>query len=156
MPPSVELRIVDPAGPEARWAMGQYFDELARRLPAGFDPGDAASVGAQRYRPPTGRFVLVAVDGEAAGCGALDLLDEHTAEVKRMWISPAHRGRGLARRLLARLEQEAVGAGRRRIVLDTSSVLTEAIALYEQAGYAAVERYNDNPYAERWFAKDLA
>jgi hypothetical protein len=45
--------------------------------------------------------------------------------------------------------------GRAGVVLDTNATLREAIAMYERSGYHAIERYNDNPYAQRWFAKDL-
>lgn len=151
----VVLTVVDPSAPEAQWAMAQYFKELAQRFPSGFDPGDALAEGARRYRPPTGAFVLAVAGEETAGCGALDLLDDVRAEVKRMWIAPAHRGQGLGRRLLSRLEEEAVRAGRTAIVLDTNGTLVEAIALYERAGYVAIERYNDNPYAEHWFTKEI-
>jgi GNAT superfamily N-acetyltransferase len=68
---------------------------------------------------------------------------------------PRLRGLGLGRRLLARLEDVARDLGRTRVVLDTNEVLVEAIAMYERAGYRSIERYNDNPYAHRWFAKDL-
>lgn len=151
----VVLRVVDPAGPEARWAMGRYFDELAERFPGGFEPGGALEEGGQRYRAPTGCFVVACAGGATVGCGAIDLLDETTAEVKRMWVAPEHRGSGLGRRLLARLEAEARQAGRTTVVLDTNATLAEAIALYERAGYRPTERYNDNPYAERWFTKAL-
>ena len=57
--------------------------------------------------------------------------------------------------MLGPLEEPAIDFGYRRIVLDTNAVLTEAIAMYHSAGYQSIERYNDNPYAQRWFAKDL-
>ena len=58
--------------------------------------------------------------------------------------------------MLARLELLVGELGRTRIHLDTNGSLTEAIAMYERAGYRSIERYNDNPYAERWFAKELS
>jgi GNAT superfamily N-acetyltransferase len=147
---------VEPAGSDAaRWAMHCYFEELAARFPGGFDPGDALGEAPAQYDPPHGAFV-VARSGEAVvGCGAVTLLDHETAEIKRMWVASGSRGRGVGRRLLARLEAEARLAGRSRVVLDTNATLTEAVALYEAAGYVAIERYNDNPYAQRWFAKSL-
>jgi GNAT superfamily N-acetyltransferase len=135
--------------------MAAYFAELAARFPRGFDPGDALDEAASEYRPPTGLFVLGRDGDEVVACGALAHVDERTAEIKRMWVRPSHRGQGLATRLLAHLEAEAVAAGRARVMLDTNGVLVEAIALYRAQGYTAIERYNDNPYAEHWFAKDL-
>lgn len=155
MDEAVTFEVADPASDEARAAMSAYFDELDERFPGGFDPGDALTEGASRYRPPTGCFVLGLAGGEVAACGAVDLLDADTAEIKRMWVAPSERGAGVGRRLLARLEDEARRAGRSRVVLDTNGVLAEAIALYRSRGYAAIERYNDNPYAQRWFAKAL-
>jgi GNAT superfamily N-acetyltransferase len=151
----VELVEVDAASADARWAMAQYFAELDERFPSGFDPGGALDEAAEAYAPPRGAFVLARRDAEVLGCGAVQRLDERTAEVKRMWVSPSARGLGLGRRLLARLEELAAALGCERVVLDTNGTLTEAIAMYASQGYATVERYNDNPYAEHWFAKDL-
>jgi GNAT superfamily N-acetyltransferase len=151
----VELSVVDGASGPAQWAMRQYFDELARRFPGGFDPGGALDEAAELFNPPRGVFVLAVVDGRTAGCGALVHLDDGTAEIKRMWVSPAIRGLGVGARLLSRLEDEAAHAGRRRVVLDTNGTLTEAIAMYGSRGYVPIERYNDNPYAQRWFEKAL-
>ena len=53
------------------------------------------------------------------------------------------------------LEAVARTRGRTRVVLDTNEALTEAIAMYERAGYQSIERYSDNPYAHHWFAKHL-
>jgi RimJ/RimL family protein N-acetyltransferase len=155
----IELVLGDPTGADARWAMAQYFAELDARFDRGFDPGEALDE-AIAYEAPTGAFVLARDDddggGAVAGCGAVVLIDASTCEIKRMWISPSARGRGVGRRLLRRLEDEGRALGATTVVLDTNGVLVEAIAMYESSGYHPVERYNDNPYAERWFAKSLA
>ena len=62
----------------------------------------------------------------------------------------------MARRLLEALEDEARRSGFGHVILDTNRSLPEAQALYRNAGYRARERYNDNPYADFWFEKDLA
>ncbi len=90
------------------------------------------------------RFVVAIVDGEPVGCGAIQLLDDRTAEVKRMYVRPEHRGGGLARRILSALEDLAVGAHYPLIRLETGTLQSEAIKLYESAGYRAIPAYG--PY----------
>jgi GNAT superfamily N-acetyltransferase len=140
--------------------MRQYFEELDRRFPSGFLVGAAMDAAmeeaADRYVPPKGAFLLVDDDtDEILGCGAVALLDGETAEVKRMWVAPTARGRGVGRALLSRLEDEARRAGCSAVVLDTNAVLTEAVEMYLAAGYRPTDRYNDNPHADRWFRKAL-
>ena len=129
--------------------------ELDARFVERFDPGEALLVDAEALAPPTGVFLLARRDGHVAGCGGLQRLDDQTAEVKRMWVDTAHRGAGVGRLLLGALEEHARRLGHRRVVLDTHASLTEAMALYERSGYRSVERYNDNPYAQRWYEKQL-
>jgi GNAT superfamily N-acetyltransferase len=105
--------------------------------------------------PPTGTLLLVRVDGESAGLGGVRHLDTDVAEVKSMYLSPAHRGKGLARRLLAELEGIARGRDCRAIRLDTSEYLTGAVTLYRAAGYREVPNYNANPKADLWFERQL-
>jgi ribosomal protein S18 acetylase RimI-like enzyme len=106
--------------------------------------------------PPTGVFLVArTVDGVVAGCGGVQSHVGDTAEIKRMWIDPASRGRGVGRRLLGELEAHSRDLGYVRVVLDTNATLVQAIAMYESAGYRPTERYNDNPYAQRWFVKEL-
>ena len=152
---TVAVEAVDPRDDDAQDAMRRYFAELDDRFPSGFDPGDAASADAAALSPPAGVFLLVRSDGQAVGCGGLQRHGHDTGEVKRMWIHPAWRGLGLARRLLAELEDRARRVGYERVVLDTNATLQEAMALYESSGYEPIERYNDNPYAQRWYAKHL-
>ncbi len=151
----VVFATVDPRAAEARIAVGRYFAELDDRFPAGFDPGDATETDAPAMSPPGGAFVVARSNGAPVGCGGLQRLDDSTGEIKRMWIDPGFRGRGLGRRLLDHLEAIAAELGHTRIVLDTNATLVEAIAMYESAGYMPTDRYNDNPYAQRWFVKQL-
>lgn len=151
---AIEFQVVDPASDEAADAMARYFAELDRRFEGGFvaDDGDEEL---DQMRSPNGAFVVVVLDDAVVGCGGVRRLDDQRAEVKRMWIDRSVRGRGVGRRLLTALEDQAQALGCCDIVLDTNAVLDEAIALYERSGYQAIERYNDNPYAQRWFAKNL-
>jgi GNAT superfamily N-acetyltransferase len=147
--------IADAGSAEARWALQQYFDELAGCFDGGFVVGDAFDEAAALYSEPTGRFLLASLEEEIVGCGAVVFLDADTAEIKRMWVSPTSRGVGLGSQLLDRLEHELRLAGRRSVVLDTNEALIEAIAMYEAAGYRPIARYNDNPYVHHWFTKSL-
>ena len=151
----VFVAVADAGSDAARWAMTQYFAELDARFPDGFDATGALDGATASYNPPAGLFLVATLDGVTVGCAGLQHLDAGTSEVKRMWVSPAARGRGLATRLLRMLEDETLASGRSSVVLDTNATLTEAISLYERRGYASVERYNDNPYAQRWFRKSL-
>ncbi len=79
-------------------------------------------------------FFIARLDGQAVGCGGV-AFDDGLAEAKRMYVRPAARGRGVARAILARLEQEARGRGLSRLVLETGDAQRAAIRLYERAGF---------------------
>ena len=102
-------------------------------------------------------FVVAWLDEKSVGCGALRQVDEDTVEVKRMYVVPEARRRGIARRILAELERLAAGFDYRRIILETGTFQPEALALYAAAGYRTTTRYGryvDNPEAQ-CFAKLL-
>jgi GNAT superfamily N-acetyltransferase len=155
--PTVTFEVIDPTSAGARVVLDRYFAELHTRFRNGFDPGaGGAEADAHTMRAPGGAFVIArADDGAAVACGGVVHVDDDTAEIKRMWVDPTRRGAGLGRRVLAHLESVAAELGHRRVILDTNEALTEAIAMYGRAGYAAIARYNDNPYAHHWFAKEL-
>ena len=98
------------------------------------------------FRAPAGAFVVVWVDGVAAGCGGLrphpavvpGLGPAPTAEVKRMYVRPDHRGRGLSRLVLDALEARGRALGYARLVLETGVRQPEAIGLYEATGWTRV------------------
>jgi ribosomal protein S18 acetylase RimI-like enzyme len=151
----VTFVVVDPASTEAQWALRSYTQELETRFEERFDVEGTVARAATDYAPPHGLFVLALDGSEVMACGALAWLDDERAEVKRMWVAPSYRGRGLATRLLEHLEGLVASSGRDVVVLDTNDGLTEAIALYDKQGYERVERYNDNPHARLWFRKQL-
>lgn len=154
------FEVVDPRSAEAVDSMTAYFGELDEVFPTGFDPGDTLTADAAQFDPPAGAFVVVRVGDTdlpvVAGCGGVLTLEPGVAEIKRMWIAPAWRGVGLAARLLADLERRAESIGHHTVRLDTNATLTTAIAMYERAGYRAIDRYNDNPFAQCWFEKHIA
>ena len=137
----------DPTSADARWCLSHYAAELDERFEGGFDAGVWPA-------DPTA-FMVARIGGQPAGCGALKTLSPEIAEVARMWVDRPHRGLGLAKRILAALEQRAVEMGFAVVRLDTNRALDEAKAMYRGAGYAEIERYNENPYADHWFEKRL-
>ncbi|MEW1634426.1 GNAT family N-acetyltransferase [Streptomyces sp. NPDC093801] len=111
--------------------------------------GDATFLDPAMFVPPAGLYLLAydAADTPVASGGwrAQDHNDEGyadgDAEIKRMYVIPDARGKGLARRILAELEADASAAGRRRMVLETGDQQPEAIALYLSSGYAPSEKF---------------
>ncbi|TMR24668.1 GNAT family N-acetyltransferase [Nonomuraea turkmeniaca] len=104
------------------------------------------------------RYLVVSVDGQAVGCGAVQPVDAVTGELKRMYVVPGHRGRGIATSLLSALEELARGLGYHRLRLATGLRQPEAIALYERCAYTLTEpygKYVDAPLT-RCYQKALA
>jgi DNA-binding MarR family transcriptional regulator/predicted N-acetyltransferase YhbS len=143
--------------PRSVRAMAAYFAEIGERF--GFEPGDAWTEDAEAMAPPSGFFVLAMSDGRPVACGGVqrlpDVSSRRAAEIKRMWVDGAWRGAGLGARLLRHLEDVARERGYALVRLDTNDVLHEAIAMYQRAGYRAIDRYNHNPWARCWFEKSL-
>ena len=79
--------------------------------------------------------------GIAVGCGAIKLLDKNTMEVKRMYVLPEHRGKGIASKILLDLENWAKELNYTKCVLETGYKQPEAIALYKRSGYRLIPNY---------------
>ncbi|MGO9958649.1 MAG: GNAT family N-acetyltransferase [Solirubrobacteraceae bacterium] len=152
---SVQITPVDPEHPDARYCLAEYVAELNRRSRRGFDPRVGATALPHEVRPPAGQFFVAYLRDEAIGCGAVKHHADAPAEIKRMWVAPRARGLGLGRRLLEKLEDCAVAGGARAARIETSAVLTEALALYRSTGWVEVAAFNDEPFADHWFEKDL-
>jgi len=150
----IEIRHERADGAAGRVLLAEYFTDVERRL-GEFDASRTAPASTQEMARPRGAFLVLYADGRPLGCGGVKTLEPGVGEIKRIWIVPAGRRRGHARRLLAALEDAARGLGHRIIRLDTAAAMPEAQALYASSGYREIPAYNDNPYAARWYEKRL-
>ncbi len=99
----------------------------------------------EKYGHPGGRLYLVLADGQPAGCIGMHRLDETLCAMKRLYIRPAFRGQGIARRLVERLLADARKVGYEAMLLDTFPFLDHAIRLYKELGFYEIESYNNSP-----------
>ncbi len=90
-----------------------------------------------------GGFFIAYADGEPVGCGAVRRIEPTVAEIKRMYVAPDARGRGVGGHILCELEAEAVRLGVRRIVLETGPRQPEAIALYRRSGFDEIPLFGE-------------
>ncbi|WP_029145712.1 GNAT family N-acetyltransferase [Microbacterium luticocti] len=153
----VSLRAVPVDDPAAQALLDEYVAMRAASFPGQYTP---AHPPRQMFEPPAGVFLVVHDDDDAAvGCGGIRRIADSDAgiryEVKHLYLQPATRGRGWGRMLLDELERYARGWGAAELVLDTHHTLQAAGGLYAASGFAAIEPYNDNPNATRWYGKTL-
>lgn len=155
----MELRTVALDHPDSHRLIAELQQEYVRR----YGGEDSTPVDAGEFAAPGGTFVVGYLDGLAVACGgwrACRAGPEFTAgdaEIKRMYVVPGLRGRGLSRLVLAELERRAVAAGLHRLVLETGTLQPEAIGLYRSAGYHPIPRFGLHRCApmSRCFAKPL-
>lgn len=141
--------------PEALSLVGAMVDEVSE-LYGRIDVPEAPSATPEDFSADRGgAFLVIYEDGEAVAGGGLKRLDDEAAEIKRMFVVPAARGRGHASRLLKALEDEARRLGYRVTRLDTGEHQPQAQAMYERAGYARIGNFNANPFASFWGEKAL-
>ena len=111
----------------------QSFDKELAGL-----PGD--------YAPPDGRLLLAHYNGELAGCVALHRLEPKICEMKRLYLRPQFRGKGVGRALTETIIAQARTIGYERMRLDTvEPVMKDAVAMYRRLGFRAIAPYRANP-----------
>jgi GNAT superfamily N-acetyltransferase len=132
---SLSVGFEDPNGEAAQKLIHDLCAELSERCgaPSPFSPSEATA--------PRAAFVVARINTQPVGCGAIRRIDEATAEVKRMYVTPAGRGQGISRRILATLERAASDFGYHSIRLETGIYQTRAIGLYESSGYRRIPAF---------------
>jgi GNAT superfamily N-acetyltransferase len=97
------------------------------------------------YAPPFGRLLLAKLGNDTAGCVALRKLSDAACEMKRLFVRPAFKGKGVGRKLANAIIKEARGIGYMTIRLDTLASMNEAQTLYRSLGFKPIQAYNPNP-----------
>jgi putative acetyltransferase len=136
----------------------QLIAELNTTLLALTPPEFCFHMTAEQMAEPHTTLLVAREDGTAVACGALRRHAGHTAEVKRMYTRPTHRGRGIGGRLLDEIEAIALKEGFTRLVLETGHRHTAAWRVYERAGFDRCGAVLDYPLSEYsvFYAKTLA
>jgi GNAT superfamily N-acetyltransferase len=150
----MRFAVCDPEAAPAADLLG----EMRLELIAAYDNAqrlDNPALEPDELRRPGGTY-LVGWDGdEAVAGGGVRWFAEGLGEIKRMYVRPAARSRGVAGQLLAALEAAAIDLGYTRVRLDTGPKQPHAQRLYERTGYVPITPYNDNPFACFWGEKVL-
>lgn len=162
VPDSPELRIVR-VGFGHRDAV-RLIEQVQLEYVERYGGRDDTPLDPAMFEPPGGSFYVGYLHGQPVASGAwrqrddvLALGTRTTAEIKRMYVVPPGRGHGLARRMLAHLEETSAAGGAEAAILETGIMQPEAIALYESSGYTQIDgfgHYRDSPLS-RCFAKTL-
>ena len=154
---TVDIRRSTLGSPDAARLIAALNAELTKTFP---EPGaNHFSLSAAQVVAGDGAFLIAHIDDVAVGCGAVRRLDQTTAELKRMYVDPSVRGRGVGRALVEALEREAKLLGVTTVVLETGTRLGSAIRLYEAVGYARIPLYGEylsSPDTSLCFGKSLA
>jgi putative acetyltransferase len=135
--------------PDQIAAIRELFLEYAQSLGfslcfESFDQELAALPG--DYAPPAGRLVLATNHGQPAGCVALHKLTPEICEMKRLYVRPQFRGKGLGRELTEKIIAEARQLGYKKLRLDTfEPIMKKAVAMYRQLGFREIPPYRQNP-----------
>lgn len=142
----MRLRVTDLSDPVARALVLRQWTEVCERYGSPAPCGEESALPSGWFAAPTGSFLVGEVDGVAVACGGVRACQDAVAgvgEIKRMYVDPAMRGRGLGRVLLAALEGEGLRLGYDRLWLETGTAQPEAVRLYETSGWTPIPKYGE-------------
>jgi putative acetyltransferase len=153
---ALEIRRAELDCPQAKLLIDALNVELAACYP---EPGaNHFSLDVEEVAPQNGAFLIAYVAAEPVACGAIRRIEPGVAEVKRMYVVPGARGRGISKIILAALEDRARKLGVGRLVLETGVRQLKAIALYQTAGFNVIAHFGEyvGSHLSVCMGKDLA
>jgi GNAT superfamily N-acetyltransferase len=145
-PNATEIRREQISSEVVQQLIGALNAELEQRYPE--DGANFFRLDAEEVADGRGAFLVAYTDGRAVGCGAVRRNEPGVAEIKRMYVAPEARGRGVGRLILDELEAVARQLSVRRLVLETGPRQPEALALYRRAGYVEIPLFGEYVGAE--------
>ncbi|MEU8236614.1 GNAT family N-acetyltransferase [Actinoplanes missouriensis] len=134
----IKIKLADFDDPDVQRLVAANLRDLSERYGG---TGDDTPISGADFTPPNGAFLVASLDGKLIGSAGWRRHGASDAELKRMFTLTEARGRGVARRMLAAIEESAREAGCSRVILETGDKQPEAIALYESAGYVRIEDF---------------
>jgi GNAT superfamily N-acetyltransferase len=147
---------IEPADCETSLALqSAFFADIASRYP-GWSPASSQAAEPSELAPPNGVWLVAYSDGRAVGCGGLQRLDDETGEMRRLFVDPMVRGRGIGHILLAELEQHARRLGYRRVRLTTGDQQPHALGMFQSADYREIPPFTNGIFTRHWMEKQLS
>lgn len=104
----------------------------------------------QQFAPPTGQLLLAEYEAQIVGCTGLRKIDKDIGEVKRMYVKPEYRRKGIGRSLLQAIIQEARQIGYSKLRLDSAPFAQEAQVLYRQFGFQDIKPYSESEIPDKY------
>ena len=143
---NVEIRRADILSPVVQQLISALNSELEERYPE--EGANHFRLDPEEVADGRGAFLVAYIGGQPVGCGAVRRIESTVAEIKRMYVAPQARGRGVGRQVLLQLEAEARRLGATRLVLETGPRQPEALALYRRAGFIEIPQFGEYVGAE--------
>jgi len=141
--------------PASRALYEAFVADISDRYP-GWTPADAGRSQPPVFVPPSGAWLVGYVGSEPVACGGLERNTSDRVEIRRIFVRPDRRGKGIGRSLLDAVIERARALGYRRVCLDTGDNQPEALALFRACGFRETEPFNTNPFATYWLELELA
>ena len=158
--PNATVTTIHPGSVEGRAVLTAYYHDIVSRYHGREATSDEVGAAMRAEPsddlcPPRGLLLVARLAGKVLGCAGLRLLPGGIGEITRVFVMPSARRQGIGAQLLSGIEDAARDRAVTTLRLDTRNDLTEAQQLYARNGYREVPAFNEDPFANHWYAKPL-